>query len=319
MLRYDVAIGPVVARLGAAAAALPPLAVGDVRGRRERIDAAYTFLSEAIGVPEDVDIESGSYQAKDGTRLPLRIYRPAGIRPEQGLVYLHGGGMICCSLDTHDSVCRRYAADTQTTIVAIEYRRAPEVTGTTPAEDCYAGLEWTHANASLLGLDPARVAVAGDSGGGGLAAAVALLARDRGGPPLSAQILIYPMLDDRNTVPDPALAPLATWTYDDNITGWRALLGDQQGEADVSPYASPARATDLTGLPPTYIDVGGLDIFRDECVTYAARLVKAGVEVEFHLHPGANHAFEIYAPAADVSQRAVRDRLRAVQRDRRIL
>ena len=127
----------------------------------------------------------------------------------------------------------------------------------------------------------------GDSAGGGLAAGVCLMARDRGGPPIAQQLLIYPMLDDRPTTPDPQLVPFLTWTYDDNLTGWAALLGDSAGADAVSPYAAPARATDLTGLPDTYIDVGDLDIFRNEDITYARRLSDAGVPTELHLHPGA--------------------------------
>ena len=153
----------------------------------------------------------------------------------------------------------------------------------------------------------------GDSAGGGLAAAVALIARDRGGPPLSAQILVYPMLDDRNTTPDPEIAPFAVWSYDDNITGWGALLGDAIGGPNVPAYAAPARATSLSGLPACYMEVGQLDIFRDEDFAYAERLSRAGVTVEFHLRPGVPHEFETYAHASDVARRSIADRLRALQ------
>jgi acetyl esterase/lipase len=153
----------------------------------------------------------------------------------------------------------------------------------------------------------------GDSAGGGLAAAVALLARERGGPAISCQVLIYPMLDDRTTTPDAQIAPFATWTYDDNITGWGALLGERAGSDGVSPLAAPARATDLTGLPPAYIEVGELDIFRVEDVGYAGRLAAAGVRAELHVHPGAPHAFDAIAPDASVTMRAVEDRLRVLR------
>jgi acetyl esterase/lipase len=146
-----------------------------------------------------------------------------------------------------------------------------------------------------------------------LAAAVALLARDRGGPDLAAQILIYPMLDDRNTIPDPEIAPFAVWSYDDNITGWGALLGDAIGGPDVPAYAAPARATDLSDLPPCYIEVGQLDIFRDEDLAYAQRLNRAGVNVEFHLRPGVPHEFETYAHTSDVARRSGADRLRSLR------
>ena len=142
-----------------------------------------------------------------------------------------------------------------------------------------------------LRIDPARVAIMGDSAGGGLAAGVALLARDRG-VALARQVLVYPMLDDRTTVPDPELAPFAAWSYDDNYTGWHALLGDAIGTDDVPPSAAPARADDLSGLPPTYIDVGDLDIFRDEDIEYARRIAATGTTVELHVHPGCPHGFD---------------------------
>jgi acetyl esterase/lipase len=180
-------------------------------------------------------------------------------------------------------------------------------------EDCYAALRWLADNASILGVDPARIAVMGDSAGGGLAAGVALLARDRGGPAIAQQILIYPMLDDRPQTPDPELLPFLTWTYDDNVTGWAALLGESAGTDAVSASAAPARATDLAGLPATYIDIGDLDIFRDEDIAFARRLSDAGVPTELHLHPGCPHAFEALARAADVSRRAIGDRIRRLR------
>jgi acetyl esterase/lipase len=152
----------------------------------------------------------------------------------------------------------------------------------------------------------------GDSGGGGLAAAAALMARARGGPAIARQILIFPMLDDRNTVLDPELAPFALWTYDDNATGWGALLGDATGGPDVAPYAAPARVVDPAGLPAAYIEVGQLDIFRDEDIAYAQRLSSAGVDVEFHLHPGVPHEFETLAPDSGVARRAIADRIRVL-------
>jgi len=198
-------------------------------------------------------------------------------------------------------------------MLVVDYRVAPEHPHPTPVEDCYAALRWLTENASALGVDPTRIAVMGDSAGGGLAAGVSLLARDRGGPPIAQQLLIYPMLDDRTRTPDPQLVPFLTWTYDDNVTGWAALLGDSAGIDAVSPYAAPARATDVSGLPDTYIDVGELDIFRDEDIAYARRLSDAGVPTELHLHPGCPHAFEALARGADIAQRAIGDRVRRLR------
>jgi acetyl esterase/lipase len=199
-------------------------------------------------------------------------------------------------------------------LLLLDYRVAPEHPHPTPVEDCYAALCWLAEQAPALGVNPARIAVMGDSAGGGLAAGVALLARDRGGPAIAQQILIYPMLDDRTTTPDPQLpASYLTWNYDDNLTGWSAVLGESAGTDAVSPYAAPARAGDLTGLPAAFIDVGDRDIFRDEDITYARRLADAGVPTELHVHPGCPHSFEGLVRAAAVSQRAIADRTRRLR------
>ena len=210
----------------------------------------------------------------------------------------------------YDVAVRDYVAASGVPMLVVDYRVAPEHPHPTPVEDCYAALEWLVANASTLGVDPARIAVMGDSAGGGLAAWVCLMARDRGGPAIAQQLLIYPMLDDRTATPDPQLEPFLTWTYDDNITGWGALLGASAGTEAVSPYAAPARAEDLSGLPDTYLDIGDLDIFRTEDVVYATRLADAGVPTELHVHPGCPHAFEALAADAPVSRRVVADRIR---------
>lgn len=198
--------------------------------------------------------------------------------------------------------------------LSVEYRYAPEFPAPTPVTDCYAGLQWLVAHAAELGVDPARIGIMGDSGGGGAAASLAVYARDRGGPAIARQILIYPMLDDRNTVPDPALDGFLTWSYDDNATGWGALLGDRLGGPDVTPYGAAARLEDFTGLPPAYIEVGELDIFRDEDIAYARRLLAAGVSTELHVHPYVPHAFEVLVPTAAVSSRSAADRHRVLRR-----
>jgi triacylglycerol lipase len=184
-------------------------------------------------------------------------------------------------------------------IVSVDYRLAPETVFPGSIEDCYAGLAWVFANAAEQGFDTARIGVMGESAGGGLAAALALLARDRGEYPLAFQQLIYPMLDDRNgsgAEPHPFVGEYV-WTPEKNRFGWEALLGHAPGGADVSPYAAPARATDLSGLPPTFLYAGALDLFLEENLDYARRLARAGVPIEFHLFPGAFHAFELQADA----------------------
>jgi acetyl esterase/lipase len=164
---------------------------------------------------------------------------------------------------------------------------------------------WTAAHAGDLGIDQDRIVIAGGSAGGGLAAAVALMARDRGGPALAGQMLMCPMLDDRNDTPSAVqMAGLGVWDRAANHTGWTALLGEARGGPDVSPYAAPARATDLSGLPPAFIDVGSAETFRDEDVTYASRIWQAGGAAELHVWPGGFHGFAMMSQAA-ISQDAM--------------
>jgi acetyl esterase/lipase len=284
---------------------------GDWAGRRAQINRTLPTVLGSLPAASPVAVRDFFTEAADGHKILLRLYG-------QGtggslVVYLHGSGMIAGTVDLYDGLVRRHAARSGVPFLAVDFRVAPEHPGTGPVEDALAGLTWAAAHADEIGIDPARIIVAGDSGGGGLAAGLALLARDRGGPPIARQILIYPMLDDRNIEPDPEIEPWAGWTYDDNATGWAALLGDDRGTDRASPYAAPARAADLSGLPPAYLEVGQLDIFRDETITYAMRLSRAGVEVELYVHPGIGHGSELVAPTAAVCQRLYANRIRAFQ------
>jgi acetyl esterase/lipase len=308
-------IDPEVLEAIAPLGAREPLAVGDWKGRREAVNALFAVLAAAQPAPDGVSRSAYEAAGVDGETLGLRWYTPTAtpIEPGPAVLYLHGGGMILGNLEVYDNVIARYVAATGVPMLAVEYRLAPEHPHPIPVEDCYASLVWLATHAVQLDVDPDRIAVMGDSAGGGLAAAVALLARERGGPALSRQVLIYPMLDDRTAIPDALIAPFATWTYDDNITGWGALLGERAGADSVGPSAAPARAADLTGLPPAYIEVGDLDIFRAEDVDYAARLAAAGVPAELHVHPGAPHAFDALAPSASVTRRAIEDRWRVLR------
>jgi acetyl esterase/lipase len=197
------------------------------------------------------------------------------------------------------------AQELGTAVVSVEYRLAPETRHPGPVEDCYAGLVWSAAHAQELGIDPQRIVLVGGSAGGGLAAGVALIARDRGGPAVLGQMLICPMLDDRNDTPSAVqMAGLGVWDRTSNETGWNALLGDARGADGVSPYAAPARAADLSGLPPAFIDVGSAETFRDEDVSYASRIWQAGGVAELHVWPGGFHGFAGMAPHAAVSKGA---------------
>jgi acetyl esterase/lipase len=290
----------------------PPLPAGDWAQRRQRFDASAAALNARLPLPVDVDVATRHATAPDGTEIDLRIYSRRDRRSAGTVVYLHGGGHFCCSIDASDPHCRRYASESGATIVSVDYRFAPEHPYPTAIEDAYAGLTWAADRVAELGGDPARLAVMGDSAGAGMAAGLALMARERNGPAIARQVLIYPMLDDRTTNPDPEITAFLAWSYDDNATGWQALLGERAGTDDAPAYAAPARANDLRGLPPAYIEVGQLDIFRDEDVAYATRLSTAGVEVELHIHPGAPHDFEFIAPDADVTRRAFADRSRVL-------
>lgn len=222
--------------------------------------------------------------------------------------------MIALTIDDYHHAVSRYVSTTGVPFLAVDYRLAPEVQAPIPTTDAYAGLQYLHSHAAELGVDPSRIAVMGDSAGGGIAASLAHYAKQQRGPAIAKQILIYPMLDDRNTILDPALAPFATWSNDDNITGWTSLLGSRIGASDVKAIeaAGRARVADMHGLPPAYIDVGELDIFRDEDLQYAKTLGQGGVPCEFHLYPGVNHAFEIIAPQSQIALFAIAQRQNAV-------
>jgi acetyl esterase/lipase len=252
-----------------------PMAVGDVVSRRTVFDPLQRILFAQLPVPEDVTIKDYETTSADGTPLLLRWYAKDGANTGSAVLYAHGGGMIASCVEVYDAPIVRYVSATGVPFLSVEYRFAPEFPAPTPVTDCYAGLRWLAANATDLGVDASRIAIMGDSGGGGVAASLAIYARDQAGPVIAKQILIYPMLDDRNTTPDPELVPFAPWTYDDNITGWRALLGSATGGPDVSPYGAAARLKDFAGLPPAYLEVGELDIFRDETIAYAQNLLAA--------------------------------------------
>jgi acetyl esterase/lipase len=310
----DSNLAPLDQEIAARLAALPPgtfdfdeWTLGSIVARRA--------VRAALPVPEAPPTTTVFRDEQADAAVRVRIYSPPDPGPPRPCVYwIHGGGYITGSALTVDPRLNVWVEALDCLVVAVEYRLAPEHPYPTPLEDCFTGLSWTAAHAEELGIDPARVVAAGSSAGAGLAAAVALLARDRGGPPLAHQVLIYPMLDDRQVTRSSQLNGTAVWGRPANALGWRAYLGPQAGRADVSAYAAPARAVDLAGLPPAFVAVGSADLFRDESIAYASRLLEAGVPAELHVYPGAPHGFEVIVPSAEVSRRCGADITGALRR-----
>jgi acetyl esterase/lipase len=246
----------------------------------------------------------------------VRLYRPFGLDgPLPALFYIHGGGMVIGAIESEDAIVRARCLDLGCAAVSVDYRLAPENPHPAPVEDCYAALSWMAANADRLGIDPDRIAIYGGSAGGGLAAGTALLARDRGGPRLAFQMLLYPMLDDRCDTPSGhEVEDVGVFDGWASREGFEALLGERAGTDAVDHYAAPARCADLAGLPPTWIDVGELDALRDESIEYARRLLGAGVPTELHITSGCFHASEVFVPDAASSGRIVAARVEALRR-----
>ncbi|MFF1740967.1 alpha/beta hydrolase [Streptomyces mirabilis] len=249
---------------------------------------------------------------EDGARIPLSVFSPAGTAHATGapcVFWIHGGGMVMGDRFSQIDIPLEWLDLFGAVVVSVDYRLAPEVGGTTLVDDCYQGLLWIAEHADELGIDPARIVVAGASAGGGLAAGVTLMARDGGTLPIAAQVLICPMLDHRNITTsslqysgDPGV-----WTREMNEFGWRSVLGDLRDER-VPGHVSPAVADDLSGLPTTYVDAGSAEVFRDEDVAYATRIWAAGGQAELHVWAGGFHGFDALYPRARVSAEARRTR-----------
>ena len=256
--------------------------------RDARTVAMQVELSDAV--------ERTDHVVSDDPRVVVRVHRPKAASGPLPCVYsIHGGGYVLGTYAMDDARFDRLCPTFPCVGVSVEYRLAPETAYPGPLDDCYAGLRWTFEHAAELGITPDRVGIAGVSAGGGLAAALALLARDRGEVPVAFQLLECPMIDDRQTTSSSRLDGLPIWSRESNEFGWRSYLGDLYGNADLPPYAAPARADDLTGLPPALVIVGGADGFRDEDIHYALRLNQAGVPTELHVLPGAPHGVQMFA------------------------
>jgi acetyl esterase/lipase len=280
----------------------PAVVTPDSIGRFREMTAQNAPTSEALGMGGTVDVTEHEFVAPDGAHIGLLVLRPT-VRDLAPLIYhMHGGGMVMGDNRTGVEVPLSWALEFGAVVVSVDYRLAPEFPDPVPIDDCYAGLAWTVEHATELGIDSERIVVAGASAGGGLSAGLALMARDRKWPAIIGQVLMGPMLDDRNTTPSSyELIGEGIWDRTSNETGWDALLGGRRGSASVSAYAAPSRATDLSHLPAAYIDVGSAEMFRDEAVDFAVRLWRAGSQAELHVWPGGFHAFELLAPHAALS------------------
>jgi len=251
---------------------------------------------------------------KDSPDVTVRIYRPekqVGQLP--ALLWIHGGGYMLGDIDQEDFTAKQFALAGDCVVVSVEYRLAPENPYPAPLEDCYAALKWLSAHAEELGVN--RMAIGGASAGGGLAAGLAILARDRAEVKALFQLLVYPMINDCNVIPASKTLPdTIFWTRENNLIGWRSYLGCEPGREGIPCYAAAYRATNLEGLPPAYITVGDLDLFAQEDIDYSRRLMGAGVSTELHVYPGGCHAFDMLVPDADISKRFTADIHRALGR-----
>lgn len=310
-LHLDPAFQAVFAAQAEASAGAVIPTEGDAAGLRAMVDGGLANAFSRFADAPSVTTSLRSTTTDDDHELPLRWYEPSGGGPGSAVLYLHGGGMVGGSAELYEPLVRLYVEWSGVPFLSVDFRPAPQPGGRALAQDGFAGLEWLHENAGRLGVDPARIAVMGDSSGGGVAAGVAILARDRG-VDLARQILVYPMLDDRNTEPDPHLAGLPTaWPHLFNRIGWAAVRGESPG-SELSAVHAPARLGDLSGLPPAYVEVGELDIFRDEDVEHAHRLWAAGVPCELHVHPGAPHGHDLMLLGSPAGERWRQDKIRVI-------
>ena len=284
----------------------------DVPKARQMTEDYQRALRDALP-PTDVRIEEASIRGHD-CEIPIVIYQPTAPAPRGGLLWMHGGGYIVgtARADYHGVSFAEHAG---CTVVSVDYRLAPESTYKESVSDCFAALNWMVDSAAELGIDADRIAIGGGSAGGGLTAGLALYNRDHEGPALKLQLVLYAMIDDTHDTPSGhAITHPTVWHRKVSLEAWKMYLGDEYGTDKVSPYAAAARATDLSNLPPAFVSVGTLDLFRDENIDYAQRLMAAGVPTELQVYPGLFHGAERSAPNAQVSRQMTSDYRDAVKR-----
>ena len=296
---------------------MPPTSFDDLPTARAAAKQMAAALKEQLpditGVLTEDRTIPGPENSPDVT---VRIYRPeqsTGAFPT--LLWIHGGGYMMGDIDQEDFSAKKLTLAGNCVVVSVEYRLAPEHPYPAPLEDCYAALKWMASHASELSIDVKRIAIGGASAGGGLAAGLAILARDRAEIDIIFQLLVYPMINDYNVFPARDAARDALfWTRESNLAGWRSYLGCEPGGDGITCYAAAYRAENLEGLAPAYITVGSIDLFAEEDTDYARRLIAAGVPTELHVYPGGCHAFDMLVPTADISQRFTNDIHRALKR-----
>jgi acetyl esterase len=305
------------ADLARAAALQPYVAFADPLASRRNFARSVKLsraLRESGPTAASVSTENHGFM-RDQHFIGVRLYRPGDLIGQAPvLVYFHGGAFVAGDLDTEHERCLRLALEARCLVVSVDYRRAPEHPFPTPAEDCYAAVRWVADAASALGATPGKIAVGGSSAGGTLAATVAMMCRDRGGPRLALQLLLYPALDDRlDSVSMHRYPRTAAWHIEDSRFMWQYYLGSNPANR-TSPYAVPAKCDDLSGLAPAYILLAEVDALRDEGIAYALRLLGAGVSVELHSFAGTFHGFDLAAPNAEATRRAISGQIAALSR-----
>jgi len=305
--------GPVKMMLGQ----MPPMSFTNLPAARAASKQMMAAMKARLPVIPGIATEDRSIPGPKGSpNVIIRIYRPekqTGSLP--ALLWIHGGGYMLGEIDQEDFTSKQFSLNAECVVVSVEYRLAPEHPYPAPLEDCFSALKWLSTHAGELKVDRTHIAIGGASAGGGLAAGLAILARDRAETEIKFQLLVYPMINDCNIAPASETLPDALfWTRENNVIGWRSYLGCEPGGKEVSCYASAYRATDLEGLPAAYIAVGDIDLFAQEDIEYSRRLIAAGVPTELHVYPGGCHAFDMLVPGADISKRFSADIHRALKR-----
>jgi len=279
----------------------------------DKIVETRKFLDQLLSSPQkyptdNLDVSNRTIPGPEGgPEIAVRIYKPKDCGSEKlpGILWIHGGGLLFGNMDSATQWPVRLADQIRCVSIVFNYRLAPEHPYPAGLEDSYAALVWVAQNAEELGIDVDKIVVGGESAGGGLAAALTLLARDRKGPKIFFQMPLYPMIDDRNiTSSSYEITHGGSWNRVANISAWEMYLKNYKGQ-EIPIYAAPARAMDLSSLPPAFTFIGDLDVFRDETIDYSQRLMQAGVPVELHVYPGGIHGFEIFFNETEISKRVL--------------